>query len=189
MSTQKNTHAPQCAISTKEKKKMNYCASSHLPRVHFLPLNINYIFYVQVYHVLYSHTHWETRKRSTGRLTASSWCNEKRFSLHAHNGRHKFDPTELAHYVVSPTRRQRAAQYARVYDVFGIGCDVLGNGAKSTESRTSTKRRRSSSPVHRRRTQTKTGVTKKKGGVYLIKYVYQMPRRPRGPRQDVEKER
>lgn len=61
-----------------------------------------------------------------------------------------------------------------------------GTVQKSTESRTSTKKRRSSSPVHRRRTKTKTGVTKKS---YLIKYVYQMPRRPRGPRQDVQKER
>lgn len=34
----------------------------------------------------------------------------------------------LAHSVVSSTRRQTAAQCARVYDVIEIGCDALGNG-------------------------------------------------------------
>lgn len=84
----------------------------------------------------------------------------------------------LAHSVVSSTRRQTAAQCARVYDVIEIGCDALGKGPN--RRRRAPARRNDvhcTSPVRRRWSNTQQPSQRK---AYLMKYVYQMPRRPRG---------
>lgn len=138
------THTRENAPFQQKKKKKKLHTVSPFTSVFFILLNINYIFYVQVYHVLYNHAHTERNTHKQHRPADNKSVVRRQKRRKSVQCTRTIVVTLLANSRTRfrrRTRRQRAGQYTSVSDVIGIGCRVLGNVRKPL-TRTVTKMRR-----------------------------------------------